>query len=402
VAGRRPSVPQEALQETGEFLRYWFRQETFDRAQRRTRLSRTLRELRGMGTVASRRTLAKVNDTGRDVADTIASLGTDTVDTARAGIEALCVLRELVAQGKGRMSASEALASTNMLGNEQTADLARELEGVDIQELLSAEGRERSAEEMMRRHRPIYIAATSAVCFFLWLVLALVDEGRGEGGALWYERLAGLETLFPERTLLLMHRGCEGHRTEVWRWWTYQFTHGGITHIGTNVLLTLLLGIPLEGFHGTWRMFFMFNAGVFGGACNVLVWDAHRPVAGMSGGAYALFGMHLSHLIMNWGQKRFRKSVLAFLLTLALLDALGACLLPSGNQSHAVHFGGYVSGACASNLVGISLVKTRWKRWLRAGTLFLVPVLITFALGWGSRWPPQNLWESEGWCEAPP
>ena len=82
--------------------------------------------------------------------------------------------------------------------------------------------------------------------------------------------------------------------------------------LGTPLVPLKTMGVP-EGFHGSRRMFFMFNVGVFGGACCVLVWDVHRPVVGMSAGMYALLGMHAADLILNWGQKKYRKAMMLLL-----------------------------------------------------------------------------------------
>merc|ERR1719210_44468 len=70
-----------------------------------------------------------------------------------------------------------------------------------------------------------------------------------------------------------------------------------------NCLLALIFGISLEGFHGPIRMFIMFNSGVLGGACCYLVSDVHTRVVGMSGGCYALLGMHFGDLIINFHEE---------------------------------------------------------------------------------------------------
>merc|ERR1719210_934300 len=71
-----------------------------------------------------------------------------------------------------------------------------------------------------------------------------------------------------------------------------------------NCLLALIFGISLEGFHGPIRMFIMFNVGVFGGACCYFVSDVHTRVVGMSGGCYALVGMHFGDVLMNFHEQR--------------------------------------------------------------------------------------------------
>ena len=38
---------------------------------------------------------------------------------------------------------------------------------------------------------------------------------------------------------------------EIWRLWTYQFAHVGISHLLTNVLLQVFFGTILETIHGS-------------------------------------------------------------------------------------------------------------------------------------------------------
>ena len=47
----------------------------------------------------------------------------------------------------------------------------------------------------------------------------------------------------------------------------------------------------------------MFELGVLGGAGCVCVFDSHARVVGMSGGAYALLGMQLGDVLLNWERK---------------------------------------------------------------------------------------------------
>lgn len=100
--------------------------------------------------------------------------------------------------------------------------------------------------------------------------------------------------------LRLAGDSCEDLRAQVWRWWTYQFTHVGAVHVMMNAALNVVLGIPLELMHGSLRVALMFNIGVVGGAMCYSVNDAHTVVVGCSGGCYALIGTHIADLLMNW------------------------------------------------------------------------------------------------------
>merc|ERR1711972_546199 len=100
---------------------------------------------------------------------------------------------------------------------------------------------------------------------------------------------------------------CADYRAQAYRWFTYQFSHVGLGHVCMSVFLNLVIGLPLNGFHGNLRMLFMYNIGVLGGACGWMVCDLHAATVGMSGGCYALIGISLADLCMNWHEKKFRK-----------------------------------------------------------------------------------------------
>nr|XP_039332053.1 rhomboid-related protein 3 isoform X3 [Saimiri boliviensis boliviensis] len=51
-------------------------------------------------------------------------------------------------------------------------------------------------------------------------------------------------------------------RAQAWRYLTYIFMHAGIEHLGLNVVLQLLVGVPLEMVHGATRIGLVYVAGV--------------------------------------------------------------------------------------------------------------------------------------------
>nr|XP_009677241.1 PREDICTED: rhomboid-related protein 3 isoform X7 [Struthio camelus australis] len=72
-------------------------------------------------------------------------------------------------------------------------------------------------------------------------------------------------------------------RAQAWRYLTYIFMHAGIEHLGLNVVLQLLVGVPLEMVHGAARISFVYIAGVVAGSLAVSVADMTAPVVGSSG-----------------------------------------------------------------------------------------------------------------------
>ncbi|XP_043571042.1 rhomboid-related protein 3 isoform X2 [Chiloscyllium plagiosum] len=51
-------------------------------------------------------------------------------------------------------------------------------------------------------------------------------------------------------------------RRQIWRYLSYIFMHVGVEHLGFNVVLQLLVGVPLEMVHGALRISFIYLAGV--------------------------------------------------------------------------------------------------------------------------------------------
>jgi len=210
--------------------------------------------------------------------------------------------------------------------------------------------------------RPVVVVLECFICFILWFACAVSETGGDFSTML--DTKAGLDTLSSGMagTTDLRAYGpeCEDLRSEVWRWFSYQFTHVGVTHVCMNIFLLLMLGIPLEGFHGHVRMLFMFNVGVFGGACCYFVGDGHTVVVGCSGGCYALIAIHFADLIMNWRSKKFRLPTLIMLLLLIGVDVMSTLLAVEDDKtSHTAHIGGFVCGL----FIGLIMVKNiKWSR----------------------------------------
>ncbi|XP_045693438.1 rhomboid-related protein 3 isoform X3 [Phyllostomus hastatus] len=88
-------------------------------------------------------------------------------------------------------------------------------------------------------------------------------------------------------------------RAQAWRYLTYIFMHAGVEHLGLNVALQLLVGVPLEMVHGATRIGLVYVAGVVAGSLAVSVADMTAPVVGSSGGVYALVSAHLANIVMS-------------------------------------------------------------------------------------------------------
>lgn len=245
---------------------------------------------------------------------------------------------------------------------------------------------------------PFFILSQTAVALLLWMITVQMEAPPGEEKTSWTNSLGGLERFWPGQTDLQLQDNCDDYRGHVWRWLTYQYSHVGITHIGSNCALNLILGVPLELLHGSWKACLMYNIGVLGGALAYFAGDARNAVVGMSGGCYSLIGLHLAYTIINWAQRRYRKVVVFSLILLVAVDmslALGV-LDRSGRAkpSNSAHLGGAIAGLVMGIVLGENLRVKPWEVTLKWVMLALGIILATFCLAWGMIWVPAPIHDS--------
>ena len=67
----------------------------------------------------------------------------------------------------------------------------------------------------------------------------------------------------------------------------YGFVHNGETHLVTNIITQLVVGLPLELSHSSWRVALVYLFGVmYGGLGREIFDDSDVPLAGASGIVY--------------------------------------------------------------------------------------------------------------------
>lgn len=272
---------------------------------------------------------------------------------------------------------------------------------VKIQEFIEATVEGPEQESLIMQHLPVFTLLQTAATLVLWTATFFIQEPGVKDGRI------GLDAMRPGSTDLRIHTDCQDHRLELYRLFSYQFSHVDARHVLVNSFLCLFLGIPLEGFHGFLRTMATFNAGVFGGACCFFMFDIHTSVVGMSAGCYALMGMHSGDLVMNWAQRKYRRPLLLALMLAVALDVLNAQMLDPLSElrvSHSAHVGGCVAGFCCGILFGRNLVVKRWEQRLQVIIGLACAFLVVFTLSWGQAqsWPPRSIFEASagtpGWC----
>eukprot|EP00931_Biecheleriopsis_adriatica_P016796 TRINITY_DN12274_c0_g1_i9.p1 TRINITY_DN12274_c0_g1~~TRINITY_DN12274_c0_g1_i9.p1 ORF type:complete len:428 (-),score=62.40 TRINITY_DN12274_c0_g1_i9:81-1364(-) len=304
-------------------------------------------------------------------------------------------LRETAQEGhrkKAERSASMALASDD--------DCRVVLEDLALAVEADVEGEALDSMEKLTMYKPIFVVVQSLTCLALWIYGSITSILEAGGPFdLVINSAGGLETLLPGRTKVLVHgSNCEDYRWDAWRWITYQWTHADFSHVGMNIVLLLIAGIPLEGFHGHVRIAIVFNVSVIGGALAHMISRSHdMGLVGMSAGCYSLMAMHMADLILNWHQNRWRKLKLLGLLLLIGVDVAAAQIfVPEKGLS--AHLGGYLAGL----ILGILLVKRErvmsCERVLKGLVLLIGLGLTVFCFTWIAQWAPMSVWDSKPFC----
>ncbi len=170
------------------------------------------------------------------------------------------------------------------------------------------------------------------VLLFVAMVLQGVAAGLGAG------------TLMNPDTRLLIHSGAQFwplviYEGEWWRCLTYAFTHGGIIHIGFNMVVLFQVGPLIEEEIGKNRFIVLYTLTALTATALGYFWHPMTPVVGASGSLFGLIGFAVTyyHRMGPAGQQirnfMFRWAVFAFVFGLLV------------GADNAGHLGGALGGA---------------------------------------------------------
>ncbi|KAH8064879.1 serine-type endopeptidase [Aureococcus anophagefferens] len=166
---------------------------------------------------------------------------------------------------------------------------------------------------------------------------------------------------------------------------SYQLVHSGLEHIGFNIILQLIFGIPIELIHGA-IIFFIYEMGVVCGALACVMSDPYIAVVGCSGGVYCLFGIHVAHMILNWSDMKHSaipREVRLLIFFLLFASETGTWwFVNTAGKSYAAHAGGAFCGLFMGLGFMTNFEIECWEtvlRWLaRVGLLTFLVVGITW------------------------
>ena len=158
-----------------------------------------------------------------------------------------------------------------------------------------------------------------------------------------------------------------GFPFEPWRLLTSVFVHGGILHLGLNMLALWMLGQTLEPMLGRGRYLALYLISGLGGSVAVALMAPGTSTVGASG---ALFGMMAALLIIG---RHIGANVTGILVVLAINFAYGFIVARISWQAH---LGGLIVGA----LIALIYINTK-RRDQRTWQIVLLSVLTVLVLG---------------------
>ena len=125
-----------------------------------------------------------------------------------------------------------------------------------------------------------------------------------------------------------------------WRFFTVALTHGGLMHLGFNMLALHALGTPLEAILGKGRFLAIFLISLLSGSiASIYFSTVDYNSVGASGAVFGLFG---AFIVLN---KRIGESAREIYVIIGLNFALGFLV---GGVDWRAHLGGLIGGYVAT------------------------------------------------------
>lgn len=148
-------------------------------------------------------------------------------------------------------------------------------------------------------------------------------------------------------------------RKEIWRFLLYMMLHTGWLHLGFNLVVQMLVGLPLEMVHGSCRVALIYMAGVVAGSLGTSVFDTDVCLVGASGGVYALLAAHLANIMLNYNNMRGGVLKLVGIIAVASCDVGYAIYSRFAGEAFGppVSYVAHLTGALAGLTIGLLVLK---------------------------------------------
>jgi len=149
-------------------------------------------------------------------------------------------------------------------------------------------------------------------------------------------------------------------RIEVWRFLLYVVVHAGWLHLLFNLVVQLVVGLPLEMVHGSFRTAVVYISGVLAGSLATSVFDSSVYLVGASGGVYALLAAHAANVLLNYSQIAFpvvRVFVIIITASMNVGYAIWDRYASTSQTDYPVSYMAHLAGAGAGLTIGLLVLR---------------------------------------------
>lgn len=169
----------------------------------------------------------------------------------------------------------------------------------------------------------------------------------------------GMSAIFNPPAQLLVHWGAQYwplvmNNGEWWRCFTYAYTHGGIIHLGFNMLVLYQVGPLLEAEIGWTRLMTVYSFSAIIATVAGYFMHPNVPVVGASGAIFGMIGFSISFYHRVGGTLGIQRR--NFMLQWAVMAFVFGFVIGADN---AAHLGGAVAGAGLGWIMPISVREQR-------------------------------------------
>jgi len=190
----------------------------------------------------------------------------------------------------------------------------------------------------------------------------------------------GMSAIMHPSPRLLVHWGAQYwplvlENGEWWRCITYAFTHGGLIHIGFNMVVLYQVGPLLESELGWERLFTVYTLTALFATFAGYLWHPVTIVVGSSGAIFGLIGFSVSYYHRIGGYIGIQRRNLMF--QWALMAFVFGFIVGADN---AAHLGGALSGAALGWIIPTTIRNQRKTEKLFKGTAITCLVLTIISI----------------------
>ncbi|XP_066251870.1 rhomboid-related protein 2-like [Euwallacea similis] len=171
-------------------------------------------------------------------------------------------------------------------------------------------------------------------------------------------------------------------KKQLWRYFTFIFTHNDVEHLMINISIQFLAGIPLTMVHG-WRVLVIYLAGVVTGCLFQSICYPLENLKGASPAVYALITAHMSKIFLNFSEVTQAVAQLVVITVFTVFDTVlnYFAYRNSGKTSYISHLGGGIAGLLVGTFILRNVNVFHFERILGATALILYVVMMIGLVG---------------------